>query len=480
MNYVPKKPRKARRPHYRVAPAYRAPNADPAAETRVDIPQIPAATVGVPESFEDDVATNAQIPVPPLAMPIPSDALVSPFVEIDDFSSAAPPTYLVSPTDLQPRPRDGVVDAPTIVLTADQIAQLTAAQPDAPALIAPDAWAEDTQERPTPTARDLPDDAYTSEVDAPTIVLDIHTLMASPPIPSAPPRPVRPEISDDPEPRRSALSPPPGSPTSRPKPVRPPTTPLTDPTSSPRAPWPRPPQPFNPSIVQHGQHVADPVGDFARLREQRLSHRLPAPDNEPHVTAFTTHLRDFWRSIKPGLDRVLGRSHRAGVRGVRSTSSQTSAQMPAISLKSLDEDAPSAPSRRSSSARELGSEAHDAALPALVKLHSRAERAAQRLVDRIDASMGAAPPMQHVLIGPGRIVVTFAPGVSIRNAQYVISMVSARPLRRIIGYNAYLVLVPPGREARYADRFRSYHEVIGVHFGPPRSASPSASIVGAH
>ncbi len=479
MNYVPKKPRKARRPHYRVAPAYRASGADPAAETRADIPRIPAATMGATESSEDDIATNAQIPVPPLAEPTHTDTLVSPFAEIDDFSSAAPPAYLVGPADLEPRASDRVIDAPTIVLTVEQIAQLSAAQPDAPGLIPPDAWAEDTQERPTPTARDLPDNPYASEADAPTIVLDIHTLMATPPIPSAPPRPPQPDVSYHPEPRRPTHPPSPVSPNSRPKPALPATSPLKDRASSGTS-WPRVPQPFNPSSVQHGQHVADPAGDFARLREQRLSHRLPTPDNEPHVTAFTTHLRDFWRSIKPGLDRVLGRSHRAGVRGVRSTTSQTSAQMPAISLKSLDEDAPSAPSRRSSTARELGSEAHDAALPALVKLHSRAERAAQRLIDRIDASMGAAPPMQHVLIGPGRMVVTFAPGVTIRNAQYVISMVSARPLRRIIGYNAYLVLVPPGRESRYADRFRSYHEVIGVHFGPPRSTSPSASSVGAH
>lgn len=450
--------RHVRRSHYRVTPATRAQYRGDDAETRPEIP----VERDQQKSERDGQAQQAQRHV---------------------TVNSAPP--------------QDVADAPTIVLTPDQIAQLTHATPvkdrfkpeisdgyryASPSGEPPAIFGLDLTARPHPSAlnephaviareaRPEPAEPSSGEIPAepPTILLDVESLRKAPP----PAPPMRRPVSSPTErpPDRSSR------PSSRP--FAPPSRPLTLPSEPRPAPpersdasWPRVPRPIAVGPHVPGAQVTDPDGDFARLRSERLSHKLPPPDNEPHEIALTGKLRQFWHTIKPGLDRVLGRSHRAGVRGYRETNFHTSSSLPAVQLRPTDSDATPVITRLSQTAKQIGVQAREAALPALVQFHVRAEQAAQRLVDRIDARLGSTPPMQHVLLGPGRMVIAFAPGISIRNAQTIIAATHARALRRVVGYNAYLVLVPPGREARYAERFHNYREVTGVHFGPPHQAS---------
>lgn len=278
--------------------------------------------------------------------------------------------------------------------------------------------------------------------DAPTIMLEVGALLAMPP----PPPPVR-EAAQTHHKRLSLPAMP------------------TDPDGRPAS-WPRPAEaaPLRPH--RPGDKIHDPEREFAQLRGQRLARDSQAHPVVTDPRPLTSQIRRLWDRVQPGLERVMGRAHRSGFYALGASASQTSTNLPAVRLRA-DDDAP-AIAPRSSAARAIGERASTAAVPALRRLHSRAEEAAQRLVEKIDASLGATPPMKHVLLGPGRMIIAFAPGISIRNAQIVIASVQARPLRRLVGYNAYLVLVPPGRESRYAERLHDYREVTGVHFGSSR------------
>lgn len=213
-------------------------------------------------------------------------------------------------------------------------------------------------------------------------------------------------------------------------------------------------------------HVQDPQHDFATLRGQRLAKeegRLERLPDEPFVT---DKLRQWWQDIQPGINRVLGRAHRGGLRGLRLATTQSTGALPQVSLSGIHEVAQATP-RDPGTLQAIGKRAQSAASPALKKLHDRAEHMAQHLVDALDERLGA-PPMQQVLLGPGRMIVTFAPHVSIRIAQTIITSVQARSLRCLVGYNAYLIMIPPGREAVFAERLHVYREVTGIHFGPQR------------
>ncbi len=361
---------------------------------------------------------------------------------------------MTRPTAIMAAPEDGGIDAPTIILTPNQIALLSQ-PPEATVVARPEVAPESSGE----DLNEMSGYRYDAQFDAPTIVLDVNALLASPPPATAaredePPSFAAPRVAD----------PPLDMATSWPRPS----------VTAPEPPFALNPRGTDAALaapkIPHrpGPKISDPDEDFARLRAQRLAREAQQGVVPAEETHFTDALQQLWREIKPGLDRVLGRSHRAGVRGVRATTSQTSANLPAVRVRPLDDDSAPAVSRHSSTARSIGFTAQQAAAPAIVKLHSRAEQAAQRLVDRIDEHLGTRPPMQHVLLGPGRMIIAFAPGVSIRLAQTIIAAVQARSLRRLVGYNAYLVLVPPGREARYAERLHGYREVTGVHFGTPR------------
>ncbi len=310
-------------------------------------------------------------------------------------------------------------EPPTVILTPAQVALLSRARP--PQTI-------------VPTVAEVEGEGYAfspqderTTADAPTIVLNVADLLAmSSPSIEAPVPP-----------------PPLGS---------------------------RPPAPAAlPTLTPTRKRLTPPVDNadaLAELRSLRLA-RERGEDLTPEPS-FTGRLRQWWEVVQPGIDRVLGRAHRAGSRGARATTFQTSAQLPVVTVRPSEEgDAPPV-QRLSQTARAIGERAQTAARPAIERMHSRAEQMAQQLVDRIDERFGGRPPLQHVLLGPGRMIVSFAPNVTIRDAQTIIATAQARSLRRIVGYNAYLVLVPPGREARYADRLHRFRQVSGVHFGPQR------------
>jgi hypothetical protein len=353
----------------------------------------------------------------------------------EDENSTQPSEAVADADDASP-----ITDTPTIVLTPEQTAALSEASVSHIA-----ATSREIEEGYAYQPPVDPADAGENEepYDAPTIVLDVAALMATPPPPLAPAS-LPPTVS---RPRSDAI------------------TNLPQPIARPRPPqsWPTPPPHRAPPLH-------DPETEFARLRAERLAREDGQAQPDEH--AITKTLQQWWRDLRPGIDRVLGRAHRGGARAV---SFHTSTQLPAVRMRSFDSDQAPAVQRLSETARQIGTRAQTAAMPALTKLHGRAERAAQALVDKIDERLGGRPPLQHVLLGPGRMIVAFASHVSIRDAQLVITSVQGRALRRLVGYNAYLVLVPPGREAIYAERLHVYPEVTGVHFGPQRPSGNNAS-----
>lgn len=372
----------------------------------------------------------AQVDTPEQVLPITEPEDEGDLPEQDERSTR-PVAVAVPPapeSDLPP------LEPPTIVLTPEQIALLGRAKPPQTSVPAGDSEGYMYHESVEPAAHD--------RYDSPTIILDIGALLAAPPptvqapIPPAPvrpaPEPLQLEISDTwqatasdtPTRKRLAIS-------------------------------------------------ADPDERLAELHRLRTDLTAGVIQRLPEEPFISDKIRQWWHEIQPGIDRVLGRSHRAGTRGARATSYQTSAQMPAVLGRSLETTQAPALHKLSHTARQIGARAQTAAAPALNKMHSRAEKVAQQLVDRIDERLGGRPPMQHVLLGPGRMIVSFGATVTIRDAQSIIAAVQARALRRLIGYNAYLVLVPPGREARFAERLHAYRQVTGVHFGPQRPQPPA-------
>ncbi len=437
-----KKARRAQRSHYRVAtgarPAVAATNA--------------TGPAPAPAREDERNATRPVAAVTPPAVASPTPAPPEQAENTVALPAATPP-----------------VEPPTIILTSDQVALLAHARP--PSVSLPSPSGEGYAYHP---GKDHP------QADRPTIILDVAALLASspptsgptPPPPLAPPsrrstpaaRPPRPGDSLPPA-RSQGSFPRPDAASAHPAESLPHPAPASTPTrrrDETRTPTRKRDQPDLPTF--------DRDEDLARLRQQRLAREAQegAATQVAPETQLAGKLRQWWHDVQPGLDRVLGRTHRAGSRGARATTYQTSASLPAVRVRSVAEEEVPAVERLSATARTIGARAQTAAGPALTKLHTRAEHMAQQIVNRIDEHLGSSPPLQHVLLGPGRMIVTFAPNVTIREAQIIIVSVQARSLRRLVGYNAYLVLVPPGREARYAERLHAYRQVTGVHFGPQR------------
>jgi hypothetical protein len=418
-----KKARRAQRSHYRVATTSR-----PAASAAGD-----AGTRPDPVSEDEDSATR------PVAAVAPSE------------SSAL--------ADTAPLPAAPATEPPTVILTPEQVALLAHARLPQVTLPSPDA-----EEGEGYAYQPEEEDARS---ERPTIILDVAALLAAPP-PAPPAAPRR--TAPDARPARPRLDAPPHADVSFPQPDAsfPRPVPAGTPTrrrDETRTPTHKRDQPAMPA----GDHDEE----LARLRRLRLAREAQEGAATPQATPVSEKLRQWWHDMRPSLDRVLGRTHRAGSRGARATAYQTSASLPAVRVRSVAADGVPAVQRLSATARGIGERAQTAAGPALTRLHTRAEHMAQQIVDHIDERLGSRPPLQHVLLGPGRMIVSFAPNVTIRDAQIIISSVQARTLRRLVGYNAYLVLVPPGREARYAERLHAYRQVTGVHFGPQR---PSAAL----
>lgn len=190
---------------------------------------------------------------------------------------------------------------------------------------------------------------------------------------------------------------------------------------------------------------------FQALRQQRLAHdggeRAP---NEPPSVATT--VRQWWNDLLPNLQNALTYQHEARASGAH----PIPAHEPTAATRLGD-----AFGRLAATARDITERAQAAASPALKRLHNQAEHAAQALVDRIE---GPAARQQAPLLGPGRIAIFFRQGVTVGQAQALLSASHARPIRLIPRKHGFLTLVTPGMEAEIGERLREHPYVRDVTY----------------
>lgn len=218
--------------------------------------------------------------------------------------------------------------------------------------------------------------------------------------------------------------------------------------------------------ASYGARLASPTGRLSlgstdsaysdprmrRLVELRLQrdahsegHRGPA-DNVP----VAQMVRQWWSDLLPGLAQALDHMHEARESGAY----PIPAHEPAATGRMGD-----AFGRLSRAARDLGGRAQAAAAPAFTRLHDRAEHAAQNLVDKFD---GPPARQQAPLLGPGRVAVFFEQGVSVVQAQRLLTANRARPMRLIPRRHGFLALVQPGQEPAVGENLRQHPYVRDV------------------
>jgi hypothetical protein len=163
-------------------------------------------------------------------------------------------------------------------------------------------------------------------------------------------------------------------------------------------------------------------------------------------------VRRWWHDLLPGLEGALHYQREAKASGIH----PIPAHEPVAASRLGD-----AFGRVAASARDLTGRAQAAAAPALKRLHSQAEQAAQALVDRIE---GSPARQQFPLLGPGRVAVFFKQGVTVGQAQKLLAASQARPIRLIPRKHGFLTLVPPGAEAEVAARLRVHPYVRDVAY----------------
>lgn len=192
---------------------------------------------------------------------------------------------------------------------------------------------------------------------------------------------------------------------------------------------------------------------FQELRAHRVAHEqgAAAPD-EPLSVADT--VRQWWRDIAPSLRTALNYQHEAKASGLH--------PIPAHA-----EDAPAggrlgdAFGRLTATAREMTERAQHAAAPTIKRISEQAEQARTFLEQRLD---GNPARQQAPFLGPGRVAIFFRQGVTVGQAQRLLSASQARPLRIIPRKHGFLALVRPGTEADVADRLRQHPYVRDVAY----------------
>ena len=166
----------------------------------------------------------------------------------------------------------------------------------------------------------------------------------------------------------------------------------------------------------------------------------------------TERVRQWWNDLRPGLKQALEYQHEARASGVHPVPAHE--QAPTSRLGD-------AFGRLTASARGLTERAQSAAAPAFKRIHDQAEHAAQAIVNRFD---GDTARQQAPFLGPGRIAVFFRPGVSVGQAQRLLSSNNARPLRVIPRKHGFLAYVLPGSEEYVSNRLRIHPFVRDVLF----------------
>lgn len=175
------------------------------------------------------------------------------------------------------------------------------------------------------------------------------------------------------------------------------------------------------------------------------------PDADRHVT---DRVRQWWGDLRPGLKQALDYQHEARASGVH----PIPAYEPAPTSRLGDVFG-----RLTASARGLTERAQSAAAPALRRIHDQAEQAAQAIVGRFE---GDPARQQAPFLGPGRIAVFFRSGVSVGQAQRLLSSLDARPLRIIPRKHGFLAYVLPGTEEQVSRRLRVHPYIRDVVFMP--------------
>jgi hypothetical protein len=294
------------------------------------------------------------------------------------------------------------------------------------------------------------------------------------------PRPRRPSYPAPPSVRRPAASRPPITPMTPlpPGTARPPYPPRREPRET-RLPLNRPnnlhslnspnnpngprrlaspdgrPMPGTPPTGVPRAALPDPrMERFQRLREGRMAHQEGerAPDEPRHVTEI---VRQWWRDLRPNLNNALNYQREARASGVHPIPAHEPTQGSWLG---------DAFGRLAASARGMTERAQQAMAPQLNRLqelHGHAENAANAFVQKLE---GPAVRQQAPLLGPGRIAVFFKQGVTVGQAQALLSASHARPIRLIPRKHGFLALVAPGEEAEISERLRDHPYVRDVAY----------------
>jgi hypothetical protein len=190
---------------------------------------------------------------------------------------------------------------------------------------------------------------------------------------------------------------------------------------------------------------------FQELRRQRVHHEEGERDDND-ARPVREVVRRWWSDLLPGLESGLDHQREARASGMH----PIPAYEPAATGRLGD-----AFGRLAASARELTGRAQAVAAPRLKRLHDQAEQAAGRLVERFE---GSPARQQAPLLGPGRIAVFFKQGVTVGQAQRLLTASHARPIRLIPRKHGFLALVAPGTEADIGMRMREHPYVRDVAY----------------
>jgi hypothetical protein len=259
--------------------------------------------------------------------------------------------------------------------------------------------------------------------------------------------PSRPAASSVPMPTPTPTPPPPTH-----RPPVPPSTPRREPIARPaeiRGPRLSGPNgrtvPAAPAGVPRAALLDPRMERFQELRRNRTD-----PESPDDARPVTEAVRQWWTDLRPGLQRALHHQHEA----------RTSGTFP---IPAYEPDPASrlgdAFGRLAASARGLTEKAQAVAAPTFKRLHNQAEQAAQALVERFE---GSPMRQQEPFLGPGRIAIFFRSGVTVGQAQRLLSASQARPMRIIPRKHGFLAYVKPGFEVEISERLRLHPYVRDV------------------
>lgn len=220
--------------------------------------------------------------------------------------------------------------------------------------------------------------------------------------------------------------------------------------------------PDAPSRSQAGAQPDPRMRRFQELHKQRAAQEegdLPAAS--PTVAAAVSQ---WWSDLRPVAQKALRYQREARASGTY----PLPAYEPAVASRLGD-----AFGRLAASARDLSERAQQAAGPTIKRLHDQVEQAAQGLIQRFE---GDSVRQQAPFLGPGRVAIFFRPGVTVGQAQRLLTASSARPMRLIPRKHGFLARVQQGREAEVCERLRQHPYVRDVvyleydQFGEPAGA----------